>query len=587
MVSNFSSMMSRLLNRNESDLTVQDENKYCLMCSSDLNKSDVYQRYRMCATCGFHYSMSARDRVNSIVDFESFKEINRNLVSVDPISFTSSVPYKETLYKDQKRTGITEAVLTGTCSIDGILCMIISFDFGFMGGSMGCAVGQKISLAIERAEKKRLPLLAIISGGGSRIQEGVLSLMQMAKATIAVNRHNAKGLPFISVFSNPSTGQAFASFANLADITIAEPGAILGYNPIGTTQTKDNSPNFDQQTSESHLKHGLIDAIASRTELREVVSVILDLLQKEFTLNRTNKMGEISVDNPKKLAWHSVQLARHTSRPTSLDYMARMLDNFVEIHGDKQYSDDPAISCGIGQLGGQTIVVIGQNRSQDQVSGEVLRILPEGFRKCQRAVKIAKKFNLPIISLIDTPGANTSLEAENRGLAHSIATTMSLFADQKAPTIAVVIGEGGSGGALSLGIADRVIMLENAIFSAISPEEAANLIYRDKGRANEAAESLKLTAADCKALGIVDVIVSEPDGGAHTDHHESSRLLKRALLQQLFEVQNNSTRKRLRERYKKFKDIGEYSSYFRSSVTRELNLLQHSITDRIKGIRRT
>ena len=587
MVSNFSSMMSRLLNRHESDLTVQDENKYCLMCSSDLNKSDVYQRYKICDTCGFHYNMSARDRVNSIVDFESFKEINRNLVSVDPISFTSSAPYKETLYKDQKRTGITEAVLTGTCSIDGMLCMIISFDFGFMGGSMGCAVGQKISLAIEMAEKKKLPLLAVVSGGGSRIQEGVLSLMQMAKTTIAVNRHNAKGLPFISIFSNPSTGQAFASFANLADITIAEPGAILGYNPIGITQIDGNSTSFDQQTSESHLDHGLIDAIASRTELREVVSVILDLLQKEFTLNRTNRSGEIAVDIPKNLAWHSVQLARHTSRPTSLDHMARMLDNFVEIHGDKQYSDDPAITCGIGQLGGQTIVVIGQNRSKDPVSGEVLRILPEGFRKCQRAIKIARKFNLPIISLIDTPGANTSLEAENRGLAHSIATTMSLFADQKAPTIAVVIGEGGSGGALSLGIADRVIMLENAIFSAISPEEAANLIYRDKSRANEAAESLKLTAADCKALGIVDVIVSEPDGGAHTDHHESSRLLKRALLQQLFEVQNNSTRKRLRERYKKFKDIGEYSSYFRSTVTRELNILQHSITDRIKSIRRT
>tara|TARA_B100000929_G_scaffold286210_1_gene270938 strand:+ start:462 stop:2057 length:1596 start_codon:yes stop_codon:yes gene_type:complete len=530
--------------------------------------------------------MSARDRVNSIVDFGSFKEIDRNLVSVDPISFTSSTPYKETLHKDQKRTGLTEAVLSGTCSIDGILCMIISFDFGFMGGSMGCAVGQKISNAIETAEKKKLPLLTIISGGGSRIQEGVLSLMQMAKTTIAVNRHNAKGLPFISVFSNPSTGQAFASFANLADITIAEPGAILGYNPIGTTRTENSSTAFDQQTSESHLEHGLIDSIASRTELREVVSVILDLLQKEFTLNRTNKRGEISVDTPKNLAWHSVQLARHSSRPTSLDYMARMLDNFVEIHGDKQYSDDPAISCGIGQLGGQTIVVIGQNRSKDQVSGNVLRILPEGFRKCQRAIKIARKFNLPIVSLIDTPGADTSIEAENRGLAHSIATTMSLFADQKAPTIAVVIGEGGSGGALSLGIADRVIMLENAIFSAISPEEAANLIYRDENRANEAAETLKLTAVDCKSLGIVDVIVSEPGGGAHTDHHESARLLKRALLQQLFEVQNNSARKRLRERYKKFKDIGEYSSYFRSTVTRELNLLQHSITERIKGLRR-
>lgn len=136
-----------------------------------------------------------------------------------------------------------------------------------------------------------------------------------------------------------------------------------------------------------------------------------------------------------------------------------------------------------------------------------------------------------------------------------------------------------------MGIADRVIMLENAIFSALSPEEAADLIYRDKSRADEAAETLKLTASDCKALGIVDLIVSEPEGGAHTDHHEAARLLKRALLQQLFEVQNSSKRKRLRDRYKKFKDVGEYSSHFRNKISRELNFLQNSITDRIKGFR--
>ena len=257
----------------------------------------------------------------------------------------------------------------------------------------------------------------------------------------------------------------------------------------------------------------------------------------------------------------------------------------MEIHGDKQYSDDPAISCGIGQIGGQTVVVIGQNRSKDPVSGEALRIMPEGFRKSQRAIRIAEKFDLPIISLIDTPGANITLGAENRGLAHSIATTMSLFSSQSSPTIAVVIGEGGSGGALSIGIADKVIMLENAIYSAISPEEAANLIYRDESRANEVAETLKLTASDCQSLGIVDLIVTEPEGGAHTDHHEAARLLKRALLQQLFEVQNSSKRKRLRARYEKFKGIGEYSSHFRNRISRELNLLQHSITDKIKGFR--
>ena len=450
---------------------------------------------------------------------------------------------------------------------------------------MGCAAGQKISLAIENATKKKLPIVSVISGGGSRIHEGVLSLMQMAKTTMAINKHNDKGLPFISIFSNPSTGQAFASFGNLADITIGEPGAILGYNPVGITQNENSKIEYDQQTSETHLEHGLIDAIAPRTEIREIVSVILDLLQREFTLNRMNKIGDIAIAPAKNMAWHSVQLARHNSRPTSLDFMTRMLDNFLEIHGDKQYSDDPAISCGIGQIGGQTVVVIGQNRSKDPVSGEALRIMPEGFRKSQRAIRIAEKFDLPIISLIDTPGANITLGAENRGLAHSIATTMSLFSSQSSPTIAVVIGEGGSGGALSIGIADKVIMLENAIYSAISPEEAANLIYRDESRANEVAETLKLTASDCQSLGIVDLIVTEPEGGAHTDHHEAARLLKRALLQQLFEVQNSSKRKRLRARYEKFKGIGEYSSHFRNRISRELNLLQHSITDKIKGFR--
>ncbi|MEC9366290.1 MAG: acetyl-CoA carboxylase carboxyltransferase subunit beta, partial [Chloroflexota bacterium] len=298
--------MSRLLNINDSNPLNQDENKYCLMCSMDLNESDLYKKHKVCDTCGFHYTMGAKERIESLADFQSFKEINKNLISVDPISFTPSALYKENFYRDQKRTGITEAVLTGTCSIDGIQCMIIVFDFGFMGGSIGCAAGQKITLAIENATKKKLPIVSVISGGSSRIHEGVLSLMQMAKTTIAMNKHNEKGLPFISIFSNPSTGQGFASFGNLADITIGEPGAILGYNPVGVTQTENSETKYDEQTSESHLKHGLIDAIAPRTEIREIVSVVLDLLQREFTLNRRNKSGDIAIAPAKNMAWHSV-----------------------------------------------------------------------------------------------------------------------------------------------------------------------------------------------------------------------------------------------------------------------------------------
>ena len=566
------------------ELIVREE---CFLCESTLTDSDMYQKYKVCHTCRFHYSMTARERVESLADLGTFKESNRWLTSIDPLSFKTRTSYKKSLFDDQVRTGLTEAVITGSCTIDGLSCILIALDFGFMGGSMGSVVGEKISLAFENAAKRKIPVITIITSGGYRIQEGILSLMQMAKTVLASNQLQQKGIPHISVLANPSTGQAYASFANMADIIISEPGAIVGVNPIRSISGDDQKETESTHTSESHLSHGTLDAVTDRTKLKGVISVLLDLFNKEFTIKRTSS-GQITYPTAQPTeAWHSVQIARHNSRPTSMDYMARIMDNFVELHGDRVYGDDPSIVCGLGQIGGQTVVVIGQQRDQTLDStdeGSNARTMPEGFRKAQRALKIAEKFELPVITLVDTPGANLSSEAEERGLGHAIASTLALISSLTVPTISTIIGEGGSSGALALGIADRVIMLENAIYSAVSPEEAAELIYQDEEKAEEVVGSLRLTARDCMEMEIVDQVVPEPSQGAHRDHHEASRLLKRALLQNLADLQTVSKRKRLNARTKKFRNMGEYSSRLKSTITREVNTLRGTILKRTKEI---
>ena len=566
------------------ELIVREE---CFLCESTLTDSDMYQKYKVCHTCRFHYSMTARERVESLADLGTFKESNRWLTSIDPLSFKTRTSYKKSLFDDQARTGLTEAVITGSCTIDGLSCILIALDFGFMGGSMGSVVGEKISLAFENAAKRKIPVITIITSGGSRIQEGILSLMHMAKTVLASNQLQQKGIPHISVLANPSTGQAYASFANMADIIISEPGAIVGVNPIRSISGDDQKETESTHTSESHLSHGTLDAVTDRTKLKGVISVLLDLFNKEFTIKRTSS-GQITYPTAQPTeAWHSVQIARHNSRPTSMDYMARIMDNFVELHGDRVYGDDPSIVCGLGQIGGQTVVVIGQQRDQTLDStdeGSNARTMPEGFRKAQRALRIAEKFELPVITLVDTPGANLSSEAEERGLGHAIASTLALISSLTVPTISTIIGEGGSSGALALGIADRVIMLENAIYSAVSPEEAAELIYQDEEKAEEVVGSLRLTARDCMEIEIVDQVVPEPSQGAHRDHHEASRLLKRALLQNLADLQTVSKRKRLNARTKKFRNMGEYSSRLKSTITREVNTLRGTILKRTKEI---
>ena len=257
MVRNLAGLIGLVVRRGNREPPRTISRDTCLVCGAGLVGSDLYTRYRVCPTCRFHYSMTARERIDSLVDAGTFRETNRSVTSIDPLSFSSRVPYRQKVLRDQQRTGLTEAVVTGTCSIGGTPTVLVVMDFGFMGGSMGCVVGEKLALAMEHAAKRRLPVVAVVTSGGARIQEGILSLMQMAKTGFATNRLYDKGLPFISVLSNPATGQAYASFANLADIILAEPGAIVGLAPMRTIRESSDEPlPGGSHTSESHLSHG-------------------------------------------------------------------------------------------------------------------------------------------------------------------------------------------------------------------------------------------------------------------------------------------------------------------------------------------
>jgi len=561
----------------------------CLICETLLAGNDFFAQYAVCPTCRFHYSMTARDRINMLADPDTFRETNRSVTSLDPLSFSSRVSYKERVFRDQKRTGLTEAAVTGSCTISGTPVVLIVLDFGFMGGSMGCVVGEKVALAFEHAVRKEMPVVAVVTSGGARIQEGVLSLMQMAKTSIAASQLNEKGIAFITVLANPSTGQVYASFANLADVIVAEPGAIVGVAPLRTIRKVTDHPlPMGSHTSEAHLEHGLVDTIADRTRLRDLTAALLDMLVSKYQLTAPEKAETPEAGHARPVAWDAVKLARHKERPTTYDYIGRIVTNFVELHGDRAHGDDPAVVAGIGDIGGQTVVIIGHERGRvgDPAERNGGRPSPDGYRKAQRAIAMARKFRVPLITLIDTPGSNASIESEEHGLGNAIATTMAQMAGLDAPSIAVIIGEGGSEAALALGVADRVLMLENAIYTVISPEDAASIIYRDEAKADEMAESLRLTAKHAKEMGIVDVVVPEPVAGAHTNPDETARELRRVLLRELAALHERADRKLVRERYKKYRKMGEYSSHFRSAVAREVSSLQGKVAGGVRRIAR-
>ncbi|MEX2580423.1 MAG: acetyl-CoA carboxylase carboxyltransferase subunit alpha [Verrucomicrobiales bacterium] len=259
--------------------------------------------------------------------------------------------------------------------------------------------------------------------------------------------------------------------------------------------------------------------------------------------------------------WQRVQIARHQRRPFMLDYMEHCFDDFLELHGDRHISDDESMPSGFAYLEGRRVVVIGHQKGRD--TKENLRrnfgsAHPEGYRKALRLMRLAEKFGVPVVTLIDTPGAYPGIEAEERNIAEAIAFNLREMMSLKIPIIAVVIGEGGSGGALGIGVADRVLMMENAYYSVISPEGCAAILWKDRKYATEAAQALKLGAADLLEMGIIDEVIPEPMGGAHHDHVGTANNLKASVMKHLAELESVETSKLTEDRYAKFRNFGDF-----------------------------
>jgi acetyl-CoA carboxylase carboxyl transferase subunit beta len=542
----------------------------CPECGASQPASGRFARYRVCDECGHHAPLSARQRLSQLVDPGTFVESAETLVSVDPLDFSDRIPYRERLAQARERTGLTDAVITGVGRINGDQAVLAIMDFEFMGGSMGSVVGEKIARAMELAIARKLPFVAVTSSGGARMQEGMLSLVQMAKTAAAAMRLHRAGVPFISVLTDPTTGGVFASFASQGDIVLAEPGALIGFaGPRVIEQTTGKPPPQGSHTAEFLLQHGLVDAIVPRPRLRGVLALLLSLFGPTVPAAVPDDQPYRPTRRPAEPAWREVELARHPRRPTSLDYLRRLMPQWLELHGDRVSGDDAALIGGVGELGGVTVVVIAQERGR-----EGGRVRPEGFRKAARLMRLAAQWKLPLVTLIDTPGAAVDFEAEAHGLAQSISACLANLSVLPVPVVAAVIGEGGSGGALALGVADRVLMLENAIYSVIAPEGAAAIIYRSAERARDIADALKLTAHDCKLLGVVDTLVAEPEGGAHNDPDYAALLLRAALVQALAELRKTPGPTLAEERYRKFRRMGEVDVAARESRARELAALQ-------------
>lgn len=489
--------------------------KKCNKCGAAILTEEVKSAGYICPKCQGYFRVHAYERIRMTVDEDSFEEWEKDMEFVNPLEFKG---YEEKVKSLKEKTGLSEAVVTGKASIEGNPAVIAVCDGRFLMASMGQVVGEKITRAVERATKEQLPVIIFACSGGARMQEGIVSLMQMAKTAAALKQHSDAGLLYVSVLTDPTTGGVTASFAMLGDVILAEPKALIGFaGPRVIEQTIGEKLPKGFQRSEFLLEHGFIDRIVERKEMRTVLANILQMHQnfKGSVTQSPIQTGEKERQSvQEKDAWERVIISRKNDRPVGQDYIRILFSDFLEFHGDRCYGDDPAIIGGIARFAGIPVTVIAQAKgksTKENVAHHFGMPSPEGYRKALRLMKQAEKFKRPILLFVDTPGAFCGIEAEERGQGEAIARNLFEMSSMKVPILSVVIGEGGSGGALALAVADEVWMLENAIYSVLSPEGFASILWKDSKRASEAAEVMKLTAADLKKLGVIEAVIAEPE----------------------------------------------------------------------------
>lgn len=391
------------------------------------------------------------------------------------------------------------------------------------------------------------------------MQEGMISLMQMAKTSAAIKRHSDAGNLYISVLTDPTTGGVTASFAMLGDIILAEPGALIGFaGPRVIEQTIGQKLPEGFQRAEFLLEHGFVDKIVSRDKLKETLISILDMHREPGTVPQVRLPDEKYrfVSKEGVDAWDKVQLSRKKNRPVGMDYIHSLFKDFTELHGDRYFGDDAAIVGGIAHFGDMPVTVIAQCKGKDtkeNIRRNFGMPSPEGYRKALRLMKQAEKFHRPVICFVDTPGAFCGLEAEERGQGEAIARNLLEMSSLKTPIFSVVIGEGGSGGALAMAVADEVWMLENSIYSILSPEGFASILWKDSSRAKEASQVMKITAQDLCELKLVEGVISEPVDFSVTKMRAVIYQLRAVLRDFLGRSAETSVEELLEKRYERFR----------------------------------
>ncbi len=581
----------------------------CNKCGAAIIAEEVREGNYICPKCQGYFRVHARRRIEMIADPDTFEEWDEELVTCNPLQFRG---YEEKVAALQEKTGLREAVVTGRAEIEGEPAVIGVCDGRFLMASMGEAVGEKITRAVERATKEKLPVILFACSGGARMQEGIISLMQMAKTSAALKRHSDAGQLYISVLTDPTTGGVTASFAMLGDIILAEPNALIGFaGPRVIEQTIGEKLPKGFQRSEFLLEHGFIDRIVGREEQKAVLAQILrmhrkkgtaagsenraaaedsrrpqspekregfaeenphvQILEKRFDhagnphMQVSEKQAVLAEENPhtrnegkKRNAWESVQISRKKGRPVGSDYISHLFTDFMELHGDRYYKDDPAVVGGLAYFQGMPVTVIAQAKgksTKENVERNFGMPSPDGYRKALRLMKQAEKFQRPVICFVDTPGAFCGLEAEERGQGEAIARNLFELSDLRTPILSIIIGEGGSGGALAMAVADEVWMLENSIYSILSPEGFASILWKDSKRADEAAEVMKLTAFDLKSLGIIEKIIPEPADYTEENMDPVCQALESDITSFLETYSRMGTEELTRKRYQRFREM--------------------------------
>lgn len=540
----------------------------CPKCGEVVYRDDVKAHGYVCPKCEGYFRIGTRTRIRMVADTGTFQEWFTDLETENPLEYPG---YEEKIADLQEKTKLHEAVTVGKCMVNGLETVLGVCDARFLMGSMGYVVGEKITRAFERATEEKLPVVLFTSSGGARMQEGIVSLMQMAKTSAAIRKHSEAGLFYLPVLTDPTTGGVTASFAMLGDVILAEPGALIGFaGPRVIAQTIGQKLPEGFQRAEFLVEKGIIDGVVERQELKETVWKLLNIHQDALqyihygdTQNvenlpeiRNSRGKAAGCDKKELTAWERVEISRSKERPTTLSYVQQVFDDFLELHGDRAFRDDGAVIGGIAMFGGQPVTVIGQQKGKN-VKENIYRNFgmasPEGYRKALRLMKQAEKFGRPVVTFVDTPGAACGIEAEKRGQGEAIARNLLEMSGIQTPMVSILIGEGGSGGALGLAVTDEVWMMENATYSILSPEGFASILWKDGKRAKEASEVMKITAKDLKKLQIIEKVIREPEPANEENLPEIAEEIREDLDAFLRKSCQKTREQIVEERYERFR----------------------------------